>query len=292
VAYFLKSILTFSFWRYALFSGEALARVASAAGVLFVFIEMLDFFKMYERTEYGKFAIVPILLVSIVYVIVSRRPITKVSYKAPGKDFLIEVKITDLFDEEGDVVISTNTTFDTDISSGLINKDSLQGQLALRFFNGNTHEIDKQLEAELKSAPYTDVPNAVGKKREYPLGTVAKVKSHGKNFYFVAMARLNSHGNAVSSIRDVEDSLNALWAFVKDKGDLRDLVVPLMGTGRGRIELSRKKVIERIAQSFADSAAPKRFSNRLVIAVRPKDAENFAVNLFEIKDYLSRSLHF
>jgi hypothetical protein len=64
-----------------------------------------------------------------------------------------------------------------------------------------------------------------------------------------------------------------------------------MGTGRGRVDLSRKKMIERIAQSFADASKEKIFSNKLVIIVRPQDAENFNVNLFEVRDYLARSLH-
>lgn len=68
-------------------------------------------------------------------------------------------------------------------------------------------------------------------------------------------------------------------------------MVPLMGTGRGRIEMPRKPMIERIAQSFANASRDKIFSNKLVIIVHPSDVEKFGINLFEVKDYLSQSLH-
>ena len=57
------------------------------------------------------------------------------------------------------------------------------------------------------------------------------------------------------------------------------------------MKLPRKKVIERIAQSFADASQETVFSNRLTIVVRPDDASNFSINLFQVRDYLSQSLH-
>ena len=105
------------------------------------------------------------------------------------------------------------------------------------------------------------------------------------------MSELNLHGNAGSSTREVEDALEATWNFIKTRGDLRDISVPLMGTGRGRIPTPRKKMVERIAQSFVDGAAGQAVSKSLTICIRPADAENFSVNLFQIRDYLVQGLH-
>ncbi len=289
--YFAKSLATFSFWRYALFSSEAVAKMLAVIGALWLFMEVMDFLSIYTRDQYSKYSVVPMFLFAIVYVIATRRPVSRVSYKLPRKDCVLEVKIGDLFQEAGDVVISTNTTFDTDIANGVISAESLQGQLAIQVFQGNTSEIDRQLAEQLHRVKGAHRDGAPGKPIEYPIGTVAKVKAGNRNFYFVAMARLNEHGTSKSSVRDVEDALAGLWKFVAEQGELRTLVVPVMGTGRGRIDLPRKKVIERIAQSFADATREKTFSNRLKIVVRPEDADNFSLNLFEVRDYLTRSLH-
>jgi hypothetical protein len=273
------------------FSGEALAKLLATIGALYMLMELMDFLAIYAKDRYSKYAIFPILVFSLLYVVISRRPVSRVVYKIPTKDYSFEVKIGDLFSESGDLVISTSTTFDTDIATGLIAPDSLQGQLALRFFRGNTAEIDRQLNQALEGIESVESEGSPGKIRAYPIGTVAKVVAADHIFYLVAMSRLNSHGTASSSLRDIEDALTGLWKFIADRGELAALVIPLMGTGRGRVELPRKKMVERIAQSFADASRDKIFSNRLTIIVRPVDAENFQINLFEVRDYLSRSLH-
>lgn len=289
--YFFKSIATWSFWRYALLSGSALAKFLATVGGLYLFMEILDFLGIYTKDRYSGYAIIPIFLFAISYVVITRRPITRVSYKLPNKDYVVEVRIGDVFDGSNDVIVSTNTTFDTSMANGLIATDSLQGQVAIQFFQSNTDEIDSQLESELANASARQRGDAPGKKLEYPIGTVARVRSHGRIFYFIAMSRLSANGTASSSLREVEDALESLWKYIVSHGELRSLSVPLMGTGRGRTGYPRKKMVERIAQSFADGSKDRIFSNRLSIVVRPEDAENFGVNLYEIRDYLIQSLH-
>jgi len=291
MTYFLKSVATYSFWRYALLSTEALAKLLATVGALYLFMQILDFLGIYAKDRYSSYAILPMIGFAIVYVVVTRRPITRVSYKMPGRDYLVEVRIGDIFAGTNDVVVSTNSTFDTSMANGLIATDSLQGQVATRFFQSNTDEIDMQLQADLSKAKGTARADAPGKNVEYPIGTVARVKGHGRTFYFLAMSRLNAQGTASTSIREVEDALSSLWTFILTHGELKDLSVPLMGTGRGRTGYPRKKMAERIAQSFVDGSNKQVFSNRISIVIRPEDAENFGVNLYQVRDYLVQGLH-
>lgn len=289
--YFFKSIRTWSFWRHALLSKEAVAKVFALVGAMYLLMDMADFFSVYTKDRYSVYAIPIMAALAIIWVLATRRPITRFSYKIPGKDFCVEVRIGDLFDGNNDVIVSTNTTFDTDMASGLIDTASIQGQVATKFFNADTSEIDRQLGLDLAAVSGVSRVNAPGKKLEYPIGTVARVKSDSRTFYFVAMSRLNDQGNASSSPREIEDALEATWKFVRTNGNLRDLSIPLMGTGRGRVSIPRKKMAERIAQSFCDESKNLIFSNRLLISIRPEDAEDFAVNLYQIRDYLVQSLH-
>jgi len=146
--------------------------------------------------------------------------------------------------------------------------------MAIQFFGSNTAEIDQQLDADLATMPFVEREDAPGKAREYPIGTVARVRSHGRTFYYVAMARLNDNGTAGSTVREVEDALSTLWAFITEFGELKEIAIPIVGTGRGRIAFPRKKMVERIAQSFADASREIIFSNHLSIVVRPEDAKN------------------
>jgi hypothetical protein len=291
MAYAWNSIRTWSFWRYALFSTEAIATFFAALGVLSLFIELADEFHIYTKDRYSHYGLIILIALAIIYTLSTRRPISRVVYKVPRKDLAFAVKIGDLFDELGEMVISSNSTFDTDMSTGLIARDSLQGQLAVRFFDGQTSEIDRQIANALEHEPFELNDARPGKKKEYPIGTVARVSAHGRNFYFVAMSHLNASGTAQSDPRMLDEALENLWINMAQKAEFGDIIIPAMGTGRGRVPIPRKKVIERIAQSFADASREKAFSNRLTIVVHPKDAEKFSLNLFEVRDYLSMSLH-
>jgi hypothetical protein len=284
------SYLTRSYWKYAVFSKQAGADFLAALGALNLFLGLLNFFNVVPRETLPPGAFWATLLVSGGWVLLSRRPVMKVTYKIPKKDFCYEVRIGDLLNSKEDIVVSTNTTFDTDMARGLISPRSIQGQVVIRFFDGKTEELDKQIRKSLTGLEYTEAISP-GNKKRYPIGTVAKVSAHGKNFYFLAMAELNEHGNAKSDESKIETSLEKLWDFVSHQGEIGDLAIPVVGTGRGRLELPRRKAIELIAQSFAEASREKVFANKLAIVVVPEDAKRYEVNLFEIRDYLALSLH-
>lgn len=289
--YFFESIRTWAYWRYALFSGEAIGKFFAVMGILYLCVDLADSFSIYKKDQYSYFGLIFLVVLALLYVLSTRRPLSRVSYKIPQKDFVVEVLIGDLFKIPGEVVISTSSTFDTDMASGLIAASSLQGQLATNYFNGQTTEIDRQIEVSLEREQFTINEKRPGKKREYPIGTVARVSAHSKNFYLVAMSHMEENKNAQSNLKMIDEALEKLWVNLASKAELGDIVMPLMGTGRGRVSYPRKKMIERIAQSFTDAASERAFSNKLIIVVRPEDASKFSLNLFQVRDYLGQSLH-
>ena len=289
--YFFESIATRAYWRYALFSGEAIGKFFAVIGILYLCVDLADAFNIYKKDRHSYYGLIILVLLALAYVVSTRRPLSRISYKIPQKDFAIEVMIGDLFKVQGEVIISTSSTFDTDMSSGLIAVTSLQGQLATNYFNGQTTEIDRQIEQSLAKDQFTINDKRPGKKKEYQIGTVARVNAHGKNFYLVAMSHMDENGNASSDLKMIDEALERLWGNLASKAELGDIVIPLMGTGRGRIAYPRKKMIERIAQSFAYACTERAFSNKLIIVVRPEDASRFSLNLFQVRDYLGQSLH-
>src|SRR4051794_31849012 len=289
--YFLSSIKTISYWKYALFSKDAIVHFFAAMGALYTVVEILDFFSIYIRDKYGRYAILVFFILALVFVLATRRPISRVTYKVPKRDFAIEVRIGDLFACPGGRIISSNTTFDTNIAEGIISPNSLQGQFTSRFFQQNISALDNEIERALAKEEYVEVTNKPGKLKKYPIETVARIRVGNEDYYWLAMANINEHGNAISDIKTIDQALEKLWRFIADRGELGDVIVPLLGTGRGRVDVPRKKLIEKVAQSFADASKDKVFANRLVIVVHSSDAANFEVNLFEVKDYLRQSLH-
>lgn len=291
MSYFWDSIKTRAYWRYALFSGEAVGKFFAVMGVLYLCVDLADTFNIYKKTQYSYYGLLILSALALSFVLSTRIPISRISYKIPQRDFTVEVLIGDLFKITGEVVISTSSTFDTDMASGLIAASSLQGQLATNFFNGQTTDIDRQIELSLETEQYATNDKRPGKKKEYPIGTVARVSAHSKNFYLVAMSHMEQSRNAQSNLKMIDEALEKLWRNLSSKAEVGDIVMPLIGTGRGRVPYPRKKMIERIAQSFVDAASERAFSNKLIIVVLPEDASQFSLNLFQVRDYLVQSLH-
>jgi hypothetical protein len=278
--YLIDTISSLAYWRYVLFSRAGLQTVLSFFGGLWLFIESLDFFNIYTRDQYGSYAFFWVIGVSAVLAVIFRRPIRTIEVSFPENDFCLEVRIGDIFDASGAVMVSTNTVFESDVAGGKISPDSLQGQFTARYFTGDQNTLIKMIGEGLKDL---DEP-------PYPMGTTVPVNTHGKTFYFVAMAELNKQGTASTTLYNVEQAMSGLWRYVRESGELQELVVPVIGTARGRVKIPRKKMIERIAESFATASIEGKFTDRLVIMVRPEDAKHFQVNLYDIKDHLNHTL--
>lgn len=291
--YFWHSVRTWAYWKYALFSSHSRATFFSSLGGIWLLLEMLNFFHLIDQSDIPPYGILWAIGLSILIVIFTRRPVSKICYKIPHKDITIEVVIGDLFSMEGQKIISTNNTFDTDMGSGLIAANSLQGQFANKYFPGNVTELDQKIEEALNGIDFSSVENPLKKDKRYDIGTVAKIISGKEKFYLLAMAELNANGTADSGgLPNIRRALEGVWKFIASHGENDPVIVPLLGTGRGRVSTPRKKMIEIHAQSFINASKDRIFSNKLIIAIWPDDAKNFEINLFEIKDYLTHSLEY
>src|SRR5690606_30684192 len=277
--YFWQSVKTRSYWKYALLSSDGIKTFFAVLGAVWLLFEILDFFRVIDSNNLPTYSIFIFLLLSIVIVLCSRRPVSKIRYKVAGRDLQIEVRIGDLFSTTGQKVISTNTTFDTDVASGIIAASSLQGQFSTKYYPQQVQTLDHLLEQELADLPWSEYKKKRGKERKYPMGTTVRIKVGPETCYLLAMSDLNYDNTAQTTFENVLISTNELWNYIAHKGENEPIVLPLIGTGRGRITVNRKRLIATIAQSFTKASEQKIFSKKLVIVIHPSDAENFEINL-------------
>ncbi len=220
--------------------------------------------------------------------LVSEKPkMLPVSEKLGETDVLIEIRVDDIFNiEDGVFVISTNTTFDTDISGGLISADSLQGQFTQRYYNAVEH-LDYELEQKLENQSFTLVEdNRKGKQKRYEIGTVVGLKPKGQMAYWIAIADTNEHGVPDGSFEEIVECLGKLWNHIGEQGELGNLIVPVLGTGRARVNVQREKMIREIIQSFIAACSEKKFAEKLTIVISPKDHCEYDIDLHELEKFL------
>ena len=49
-------------------------------------------------------------------------------------------------------------------------------------------------------------------------------------------------------------------------------------------------MIALIAESFVKASEERKFTDKLIITIRPEDSKNFEINLYDIKDHLTQVL--
>lgn len=262
----------------------------AVVGGIWLLVDILSTLRVFDKEKLSFWYLIPIAVIGLLSVILTRRPVKRITYKYPGQDLKIEVRIDNIFEVPGQKVISTNTTFDTDIAGGIISPKSLQGQFTDKFFQGNLPALDAELSRGLSGLPTTRIQKQAGKTERYDFGTTVKINVAGQFFYWFAMADLNHSNTAKTTLKNVHQALDGLWEFIETKGEKFDTVIPLIGSGLGRLATSRKKLIAIIAQSFINASENQIFSNKLVIVVHPIDAQESGLNLFEVKDLLHHYL--
>ncbi|TSD64483.1 hypothetical protein FFF34_011250 [Inquilinus sp. KBS0705] len=288
--YHIRSFRTKSYWLYALWSVDSLKTFVAVVAGIWTFVDILDTSHQLDKKQMSLYWLAPLLLFGVLAVIFTRRPVRKISYKYPGQDLMIEVCIGDLFAIPGQKIISTNTTFDTDVDNGIISQNSLQGQFTQRYFPGDLPKLNAELDRGLQGIVHQTIQKQAGKTERYDFGTTVKIKLADQYFYWFAMSDMNANNTSTTNLKNVMHALDALWEFIDTKGEKLDTVIPLIGSGLGRLTTSRKKLIAIIAQSFINASENQIFANKLTIVVHPSDVEKSGLNLFEVKDLLKHYL--
>ena len=256
-------------------------------GVVWLFIQLIYFFWPefdHQIREWSWWAVILGAVEGI------RRAWPRLSVKSQirGTDATIEIRVCNLFDQKKALVISSNTTFDTSIEDGTISNRSTQGQYTETFCD-NVLNLDRQIEDSLEGIDFVlkdEDEKPYGKRREYPIGTVANVSCSGQRAYFLAVGRLDRNRVANASKEEVLDALPRLWEFVRSRGGLEPIAVPIVGSGFARTRATREELIREIAKSFIAAVREGRFCENLTISVSPDDFWTKSIDLRALGRFL------
>ena len=160
-------------------------------------------------------------------------PRLAVQSEISGADASIVIRIGDLFKQDGAIVVAAPTSFDTSIEDGMIDEKSTQGQYTSQFCD-SLDSLNRQIEEALEGVEFSEcdeMEKPYGSQKMYRVGTVASVKCSSKRAYFVAVTTLNAHRNASATLNDVLDALPALWEYIRTRGSMEHICIPVLGSG-------------------------------------------------------------
>lgn len=227
------------------------------------------------------------LSISILVALLTTTPPFSSEYRIANKDITIRLVLGSIFNQNGDKVIATNTTFDTTQLDGFISPASVQGQLTKREYDDIKHLDSEIIDKLTGMAPVENLSRSNSKSDRYEVGTTIKL-THRSDFYsyWVALADVNEHGQPTGSFRNLQQSLECLWEFIKEKGHHNTIVMPIIGSGKTGINETKLRLLQEIIFSFVAHSRENKLTDELVICIRPQDVFKDKVNMQELSKFL------
>ena len=224
-----------------------------------------------------------LLILAAVYAVWRSRPRLQLQHTISGTNYTIRVKVGNLFEEVDKdpkrvcLVVGTNDYFDTELHQ-IINPKAIDGQFIERYFNGSSHELDAEIETLLRAAHVRGEPHPkpCGKEMRYPLGTVLPIRRENKLFLFTAFFHMNDKCVAYSNAHELWDSLMKLWDAVKQHGKGREIVVPIIGSGLGGVNLTRLVLAQLVLLSFVAASRQSKVADAMTLVIYSGDIDKIS----------------
>lgn len=231
-----------------------------------------------------------VVLISAIVALFRAWPKTSFSEAFANPDVKVGVKVGNIFNQSGHLVIGFSDTFDTEIGD-VVSKDSMQGQFLVYIYGNNQNKLDADLDTLLQNEESEqDATKTRGKNKRYKIGTVVVLSGQERKFFCCAYSRMGSDLKATSDINNLWISLQNLWNKIRIEGEQKTIVMPVMGTNLARVPgISFKLPINLILLSYIINSRVEPISKEMILMVRKEDQEK--VNLLEIQDFI-KTLHY
>lgn len=191
----------------------------------------------------------------------------------------IELVIGDMLSDCNDMVIPSNNYFDT--SWSVISRKSIQGQLANKYLS--LTYLDKVIDEAIKKAglkgTYNESKN-IGKRVEFPINSIITIQDSSRvdsqRYYWVAMTNFSDKGEIIKEDVDIHSSIMCLWEHLRKHVHVRNLCIPVLGTGLTPTSVSQFDVIEVIVDTFLTEITKSKIVDTLRIYLYYKGDDTYS----------------
>ncbi|NJL20009.1 MAG: hypothetical protein HC895_02985 [Leptolyngbyaceae cyanobacterium SM1_3_5] len=258
---------------------------ASIFGFIWLFLEPAGLF-LPQWLNWGWWGYGGLVLISLLVAIALSLPQLSMARSLSAADCTIAIKVGDLFDEPGHLVIGANDVFDTELGE-VIKPSSVQGQLLTRLYHGDRQRLDQEIEMALEplKAEKKREPNKrKGKAWRYPIGTTLALGTPDRRYFLNAYGYMTNDLRVKSTADDIWRSLSCLWEQVRLKGHGLPVAIPVVGSNLARTNLPRMMLIKLIVISFVAASKKDFVTTKLTVVIHPNDLHS--VDLYALEDFL------
>ncbi|WP_141491536.1 macro domain-containing protein [Longimonas halophila] len=259
-------------------------RFVQVLGTFWLIIEPMGLW-LPQKFDWGLEGYIGLILFSLFVATTWAWPKDAITRKLPLSDTRITVEVSDLLDQNDNIIVGVTDVFDTEIGD-VISSTSVQGQLQSRVFP-NTGDLDDLIDNSLDGVEISRVDNNKkrGKKERYPIGTVAVVNQNGRRYFLSAYSKMRANLQAKSDICRLTSSLEKCWEEIRVNGQHQPVHMPIVGSSLSRTGLPRALLLQFIILSFLDEERKSSLTSHLYIHVHPDDRDH--VNFVDLEEWLS-----
>lgn len=276
-------------YRKTIFSSRMFSRAAgeffAAAGILAVLLDIITI-QFPNSFSYGWPGLLITLVLGIAVALFRAFPRQSFSVAFSQPDMKITMRVGDLFQQDGHLVIGFCDTFDTEIGN-IISSSSVQGQFLMKIYDNNRTRLDHDLDAALPTENFQVDPTRLsGKNKRYPIGTTAVLSGQGRKFFCCAYSKMGDSFKVSSGINNLWDALQNLWQKIRVEGEQKSIIIPVIGSNLARVPgVSHSLLIKLIILSYVVNSRMEPIAKELKVVIHNADAEK--VNFLEIKDFIN-----
>lgn len=254
----------------------------SAFGLLWLIVEIVDYFGTTATSEKIKSFWLLFFILGLGYAIYKLIPKKKFTFKVPDRDAKVNITSKDIFKINGSLLITINNKFLVNQDGELLKANSILSQFVKKNYQSKPELLQAEINRKLQSDFYNSYKIS---EHEYKIGTTILITVENVNYYFFANTKLNAQNKSYCDKNMFEESLNELWVYLSECASKEDFIIPLVGTGNGRLQLSREKVFKEIVLSFISSLSSKNYADSLTISIHPTDLKRHDLDLTKLAEF-------
>jgi len=194
----------------------------------------------------------------------------------------VDVKVGDIFKEEGLKVIAFNEYFDTIVNEEIIASSSLNGKYINQYVNDvnlfdkniceNKHLLDCRIE--------NNIERTQGNTQKYKLGSIYK----NDEYLLTAFSKFDEQNRSFLTINDYINCLMNFWNEIDIIYANRTVVIPLLGTGitRGCDFMLEQDKLELLLWSFKVSRIKFTYPAKVIILIHESIKDK--INFYKLKE--------
>lgn len=258
----------------------------SSLGFFWLVVETFSYF-VNQNTLRSTNLFLIIIFISTLFALFQNWPWGRIRYTISGTDAKLTIRFSNIMKEKGHIVMASSNFFNTSLD--IISHNSILGQLIIKEYSSDHSIIDKEIDLSINSIKSILENVSRGKKKSYPIGTVASFsRKNNSKIFLIAITQIteiNGKEYFESNKDFINTGLRKLWEQIEHDIDDESIAMTPLGGGISRAFPRTLDSILFISQSFINRVRIRRPCSELKIFVKRDDIS--LKNYYGLKNTIS-----